>query len=284
MQLIKRLTQTLSAGSISLTFTDSLINNNSIIEVYADSIDVYPTALSQSGTSVIVQFDEQPAAHSILLLINNIVSLSDPTLATLLDVDLSTLNDDDILTYDETADKWVNAKATAADISYNNTDSGLTATNVQDAIDEVFQSVSDGKELIADAITDKGVPTSATDTFSTMATNISNISGGGGINITEYTNRGVSVRSTSGTNTLSLDATKEYIIVGNARSSATYNVSSLTVTFSSDGTVDVLLKDYAQAGTSKPYVYICHVTGATTFTAAFSYGTSGDICISAFYK
>lgn len=284
MQLIKRLTQTLSAGSTSLTFTDSLINDNSIIEVYADSIDVYPTALSQSGTSVTVQFDAQTAAHSILLLINNIVSLSDPTLATLLDVDLSTLNDDDILTYDETADKWINSGArTAEDIAYDNTDSGLTATDVQSAIDEVFQSVSDGKELIADAITDKGVPTSATDTFSTMATNISNIPAGGGIDLTEYTNRGGSVRSTSASNTLSLNADNDYIIVGYARSSSSYNVSNYTVNFTSDGTVDILLKDYAQAGTSKPYSYICHVTGATTFTATFNY-SAGDAGISAFYK
>lgn len=58
---------------------------------------------------------------------------------------------------------------------YDNTTSGATATNIQDAMDEVFQSVSNGKELIADAITDKGVSTSATDSFQTMATNISNI-------------------------------------------------------------------------------------------------------------
>lgn len=148
MQLIKRLTQTLSAGSTSLTFTDSMINNNSVIEVYADSIEVYPTALSQSGTSVTVQFDEQQVAHSILLLINNIVSLSDPTLATLLDVDLGTLSEDDILTYDETADKWVNAGArTAEDISYDNTDSGLEATDVQGAIDELAQSGGGGRTV-----------------------------------------------------------------------------------------------------------------------------------------
>ena len=55
---------------------------------------------------------------------------------------------------------------------YDNTTSGATATNVQDAIDEVFQSVSNGKELLADAITDKGVQTSASDSFQTMATNI----------------------------------------------------------------------------------------------------------------
>ena len=58
---------------------------------------------------------------------------------------------------------------------YDNTTSGATATNMQDAMDEVFQSVSNGKELIADAITDKGVSTSATDSFQTMASNISSL-------------------------------------------------------------------------------------------------------------
>lgn len=71
--------------------------------------------------------------------------------------------------------------STATDITYDNATSGIASTNVQDAIDEVFQSVSDGKVLLAEAITDKGVPTSATDNFSTMANNIRNISGGGGV-------------------------------------------------------------------------------------------------------
>lgn len=64
---------------------------------------------------------------------------------------------------------------TAADVSYDNTTSGMTADDVQDAIDEVFQSVSSGKTLVAGAITDKGVTTSASDTFATMATNIAAI-------------------------------------------------------------------------------------------------------------
>ncbi len=46
-------------------------------------------------------------------------------------------------------------------------------------IKEVFQSVSDGKGLIASAITDKGVATDAKDTFQKMATNISKIESGG---------------------------------------------------------------------------------------------------------
>lgn len=51
------------------------------------------------------------------------------------------------------------------------------AKDLKGAINEVFQSASNGKTLIAQAITGKGVTTSNTDTFQTMATNISLISG-----------------------------------------------------------------------------------------------------------
>ena len=50
---------------------------------------------------------------------------------------------------------------------------------------ELFQSVSDGKNKIAGAITDKGVTTSANDTFDTMATNIRNIPNSGSGEIPE---------------------------------------------------------------------------------------------------
>lgn len=46
-------------------------------------------------------------------------------------------------------------------------------------VKEVFQSVSNGKQLVASAITDKGVNTEATDTFLTMAENIKSISSSG---------------------------------------------------------------------------------------------------------
>lgn len=51
----------------------------------------------------------------------------------------------------------------------------MQSDNVQDAIEEVFQSVSNGKTLIAAAITDKGVSTAATDSFQTMASNIESL-------------------------------------------------------------------------------------------------------------
>lgn len=46
---------------------------------------------------------------------------------------------------------------------------------LQTSVDECFQSVSDGKTLIANAITGKGVTTSSSATFATMANNIGKI-------------------------------------------------------------------------------------------------------------
>lgn len=53
-------------------------------------------------------------------------------------------------------------------------------SSISNTQNELFQSVSDGKSKIAGAITDKGITTSASDTFQTMANNISQITTGGG--------------------------------------------------------------------------------------------------------
>ena len=50
---------------------------------------------------------------------------------------------------------------------------------IQEELDKLFQSVSNGKGLIASAITDKGVETLADATFEQMAENIGGISSGG---------------------------------------------------------------------------------------------------------
>lgn len=57
-----------------------------------------------------------------------------------------------------------------------------TVNTLDGTVNELFQSVSSGKGVVAEAITDKGVPTSANDSFNTMATNIRAIptSSGGG--------------------------------------------------------------------------------------------------------
>ena len=56
-----------------------------------------------------------------------------------------------------------------------------SAKVVYDKFQEVFQSVDNGKSLIASAITDKGIDTSNDDTFETMANNINSINISGDI-------------------------------------------------------------------------------------------------------
>lgn len=58
---------------------------------------------------------------------------------------------------------------------------GMTATNVQESVYELFQFVSEGKALIASAVTDKGVETAADASFQTMHDNILAIPSGGGL-------------------------------------------------------------------------------------------------------
>lgn len=62
--------------------------------------------------------------------------------------------------------------------NFNNVNGAISQLNSK--TNELFTSVSNGKDLVADAITDKGIHTSATDSFSTMATNIRNIQTEGG--------------------------------------------------------------------------------------------------------
>lgn len=77
--------------------------------------------------------------------------------------------------YDGTNYDVLYPSTTASQTSYDNSNTHSSATTVQGVIDELFTSVSNGKTSLASAITDKGQSTSPTDSFSTMATKISNI-------------------------------------------------------------------------------------------------------------
>lgn len=83
-------------------------------------------------------------------------------------------------------DEEENENLAASSIEYNNSTSSMTATNVQEAIDELFTDVSEGKTLIATAVTDKGVETAATDSFQQMAENISQIETGSWLKIKAF--------------------------------------------------------------------------------------------------
>lgn len=62
-------------------------------------------------------------------------------------------------------------------ITIKDTNNNFTATNVEGALSELFQSASNGKGLIATAITGKGVDASSSDTFAQLATKIQQING-----------------------------------------------------------------------------------------------------------
>lgn len=71
-------------------------------------------------------------------------------------------------------------QAIVDDVNENFQDVNGAITTLNGNVNNLFQSVSNGKSQVAGAITDKGVPTSANDSYSTMASNIRAIPTGGG--------------------------------------------------------------------------------------------------------
>lgn len=69
-------------------------------------------------------------------------------------------------------------KPDSSKISYNNEVTQIDATNVQNAIDELFTFASDGKKKCAEAVTGMGVETASNATFDTIAANIKKIETG----------------------------------------------------------------------------------------------------------
>lgn len=63
----------------------------------------------------------------------------------------------------------------ANEIPYNDTNVGAELTKLNESLESCFQSVSNGKTLVASAITDQGIETDATATFEVMANNIRRI-------------------------------------------------------------------------------------------------------------
>ncbi|MNJ90163.1 hypothetical protein D3C87_77570 [compost metagenome] len=71
-----------------------------------------------------------------------------------------------------------NPNLPATNVSFSS--ANFTSTNVSTALDELFLNVSNGKNLIASAITGKNVSASGSDSFSTLSTKIGQISTGVG--------------------------------------------------------------------------------------------------------
>lgn len=125
----KRLITTLPAGTNTHTFTDNLINVNSVIEVYTDDDSVYPESVSQSGNTVTVTVVNHADFVRLAITINNfekaveytagtnvnitedgvISSTGGSSISNLSDVSLTGLQGGNLLMYNHTMQKWVNA-------------------------------------------------------------------------------------------------------------------------------------------------------------------------------
>ena len=81
-------------------------------------------------------------------------------------------------------------QAVVDDVNANFQDVENSIGTLNSNVNSLFQSVSNGKSQIAGAITDKGVSTSASDSFNTMANNIRSISSGGGSIDPNFVNTG----------------------------------------------------------------------------------------------
>lgn len=104
------------------------------------------------------------------ILVNQIEKLINTKVNAVNDLDVTDLvTKEDIKVMDSEIDKKIDKKISEIDV--------VDTTNLatKDEVKEIKQCVSDGKSLVASAITDKGVSTSKEDSFKTMATNISTI-------------------------------------------------------------------------------------------------------------
>ena len=121
----------------------------------------------------------------------------------------------------------------ASNIPIQDTANNFTATNVEEALAELFQFVSNGKTLIASAITGMGITTSNTDTFQVMANNIRMISGGSG-EITTHTITNNLTNCTTNNNNESVLSNSSYSAIITANNG--YTNLSITVTM---GEIDI---------------------------------------------
>lgn len=121
----------------------------------------------------------------------------------------------------------------AEQVGYNNEGTGITATNVQDAVTELFTSVSEGKAAIAAAITDKGVATAADATFQQMAEKIGEIQSTAEYELVEVSTSGANTQFITlkdGALLATFDRDSTVQIVKGTIFTFAYNISSPSIT------------------------------------------------------
>ena len=142
----------------------------------------------------------------------------------------------------------------ASELNIIDTNNNFTSTNVEGALSELFQNVSNGKQLIATAITDKGVTTSSDDTFQVMADNIRRIVTE---TISNYSITNNLTNCTSNNNSITITEGQSY--TATITSNTGYILSNIVITM---GGIDITSSCYSN-GT----INITNVTGDIVITA-----------------
>ena len=125
-------------------------------------------------------------------------------------------------------DTWSSKKIKESIDAASNTEE---INSIKSEITELKKSVSDGKSLVASAITNKGVETESDATYETMATNINNIRSGGGTG-------SVVLNAIIGIKDIPSISSPSYII--NGSSGTTVSITSKIVTEDNGTTIDPL--------------------------------------------
>ena len=146
-------------------------------------------------------------------------------------------------------------------ISIADTANNFTATNVEGALAELFQYVSNGKTLIASAITDMGVTTLATATFEQMANNIRQINVSVKYNITNNL-----TNCTNSNTNATIDEGSIYSATVTADDG--YELSTITVTMGGS--------DITSSAVSGGTITISSVTGNIVITATATEISGGE--------
>lgn len=151
---IKSITKVNGISTLTFIWTDTDGNDQESVMLVADGISPSITVKTSTDDTYILTITDENGSFDTPNLKGS-ESGSDSALSDLTDVDLDNLASGDALVYD--GSKWSNValadiatSGDSADASYDGTTSGLSAKNVQAAIDEVVQLINDSVDNVSE--------------------------------------------------------------------------------------------------------------------------------------
>lgn len=170
--VFKKITATLQPNTNTHIFTDELINNNSVIELYCDDNDVFPVSVIQSGEhSIRVEYSDHETSVGIAITINNVITFEpyDDTDVLISISDLET-NKQDKLTSGQNITIENNVISASSGVSELNELNDVLVTSPEDGLPLVYDD--NHGVWLQDTIKSDNVVYSGTKHVSSAITNI----------------------------------------------------------------------------------------------------------------